>query len=95
MPTQKPRCNITLEPHVRDSLQALADAVGKPLATVVSDLLEEMVPQFDGLAKVARATKAGNQAAAKRALRNLVGDGMADLLNQHQRELDLVTKGKR
>lgn len=94
MPTQKPRTNITLEPHVRDSIQALADALGKPLATVISDLLEEMVPQFDGLAKIARLTKQGNQAAAKRALRHLMGDGMADMLHQHQRELDLA-KGKK
>lgn len=95
MPTQKPRCNVTLEPHVRESLQAFADAVGKPVATVVANLLEEMVPQLDGLTKIAKATKAGNKAAATKALRHMMGDGMATLLQQHQRDLDLATKGRK
>lgn len=95
MPTQKPRCNVTLKPHVRDALQAFSDEVGKPVATVVANLLEEMVPQLDGLTKIAKATKAGNKSAATKALRHLMGDGMANLLQQHQRELDLAGKAKK
>jgi len=95
MPTKLPRLQVTLPTHVRDSIEAFADAMGKPTATVVSQLLEEMVPQLDGLTKIAKAAKEGNKAAAKRALRHMVGDGMAQILDSHQRELDLARKGKR
>lgn len=87
MPTQKPRISLTLEPHVEAAIRDLADAMGKPAATVVSQLLEEMVEQIQGLAKVARATTSGNRAAMKRALRDMVGDAVADLMTATQQEL--------
>lgn len=95
MPTKLPRLQITISDHVRDSLNALSDAVDKPAASIVAQLLEEMVPQLDGLTKIARASKAGNKAAAKRALVHMMGQGMADVLSSHQRELELASKGKK
>lgn len=86
MPTQKPRLALTLPPHVRAAVDDLADAMQKPASTVVSQLLEEMVPQLEGMAKVARAAKSGNKVAAKRALQHMFGDAMAEVLVE-QREM--------
>lgn len=84
---------LTLPDHVETVLFDLADALGKPAASVVAGLLEEMVPQLEGLAKIARATKAGNKAAAKRALVHMIGGAAAEMLNQSQP--DLFTKRKK
>jgi hypothetical protein len=51
-----------------------------------------MVPQLEGLAKVARAARSGNQDAAKRALRHMIGDGMAEVITEMQPDM---FKGKR
>jgi len=87
MPTQKPRIAVTLDPQVDATLDRLAEAMGKPKATFVADLLLEMVPQFDGLAKIAKAAKAGNKVAAKRALRHLMGDAFAEAVALTQPDL--------
>jgi predicted DNA-binding protein len=87
MPTRKPRMSITLPDHVAAAVNALADASQKPPASVVAELLEEMVPQLEGLAKVMRASRAGNQAAAKRALTHMLGDSLAEMLAAQQPEL--------
>ena len=94
MPTQKPRMALTLPDHVRDAVYDLADAMGKPAAKVVTELLEEMVPQLQGLAKVARAAKSGNKAAAKRALQHMVGDQLAEVMTTQQPELFGKRKSK-
>jgi hypothetical protein len=80
MPSQRPRVALTLSAETYAAIFDLADAVGKPAATVVAGLLDEMVPQLEGLAKVARATKAGNTAAAKRAMTHMFGDMLAEQL---------------
>lgn len=87
MPTQQKRMALTLKPDVERAVFDLADALAKPAATVVADLLEEMVPQLEGLAKVARAAKAGNKAAAKRALTHLFGDAMAEAMSISQPDM--------
>ena len=92
MPSKRPRMALTLPDDLKTILDDLADAVGKPASKVVTELLQEMAPQLQGLAKIARATKAGNKAAAKRALIHTLGDGMAQLLMAQQDEL---FKGKR
>lgn len=87
MPTQKPRIAVTLDPKADRALDNLAEAMGKPKATIVSELLLEMVPQLEGLAKISRAAKAGNKAAAKRALRHLMGDAFAEAVALTQPDL--------
>lgn len=87
MPTQKPRISITLEPHVAAAIHDLADAVGKPAATVVAQLLEEMAQQISDLATINRAALAGNRSAVKAALRNMVGDTVAELMIATQGDL--------
>lgn len=78
---------LTLSDDLRHEIYDLADALGKPASKVVTELLEEMRPQLVGLAKVARAAKAGNRAAAKKALRHMIGDGMADLMAEMQPDM--------
>jgi predicted DNA-binding protein len=84
---------LTLPPELETALNDLSDAMGRPAASLATELLTEMVPQIEGLAKIARASKAGNKAAAKRALVHMVGDSMAELLTQQQP--DLYRKGSR
>lgn len=93
MPTRKPRMALTLSESVNAAVHDLADAMGKPASKVVTELLEEMVPQLESLAKIARAAKSGNKAAAKKALQHMVGDAMADVLTTHQPELFGKVKG--
>lgn len=87
MSTVQRRMALTLKPDVERALFDLADALEKPAATVAAELLQEMVPQMEGLAKVARASRAGNKAAARRALTNLLGDAMAEVITANQPEL--------
>lgn len=92
MPSQKPRLALTLSPELQVALSTLGAAVGKPVATLTVELLEEMIPQLHGLAKLATVAKAGNKAATKRALVHMIGDNMAELMLSQQDEL---FKGKR
>lgn len=73
---------LTLTPEVEAALFDLADALGKPAATLAVELLREMVPQLHDLAKITRLAQQGKNAAAKRALRHMIGDGMAEILNE-------------
>lgn len=87
------RMALTLSPEAEAALNDLADATGKPAATIAAELLKETAPQLHDVAKIARLSQAGKTAAAKRALVHMVGDGMAQLLND---QLPLPgTKGKR
>lgn len=92
MPTRKPRMALTLKPHVTAAIDDLANALQKPASTVVSNLLEEMVPQLEGMAKVARAAKSGNKVAAKRALQHMFGDAFAEVLADQR---DMFKGGRR
>ena len=78
---------LTLPDDLRDSLDDLAEALEKPAATLAVEFLREMIPQFQGLAKMARATKRGDKVATKRALVHMIGNNFADLMAQHQPEL--------
>ena len=92
MPTKLPRMALTLPEDVHAAVYDLADAMGKPASKVVTELLQEMVPQLQGLAKIARAGRSGNKAAAKRALQHMFGDSLAEVMSQQQPEL--FGKGK-
>ena len=86
---------LTLPDDLLQALHDLADALGKPAATVVAEILQDMQPQIVGLEKIARASKAGNQAAAKRALQHLVGDSLAEVVGHQQPELFGKRKGSK
>lgn len=80
MPTTRHRINLTPSDELKEALQGLADAAGKPVSTVVTDLLTEMLPQLLDLTKVLAAARAGKKAAAKRALQHMVGNALAEQL---------------
>jgi predicted transcriptional regulator len=84
MPTRKARMALTLPDDVRDAINDLADAMAKPASAVVTHILQEMVPQLQGLAKVVRASNAGNKVAAKRALAHMMGDNLAAMMTATQ-----------
>lgn len=86
---------LTLVPELHVALTDLAEALGKPIATVAADLLFEMIPQLQGITKMAIASKSGNKAAMKLALAHMVGNNMAEMMTMQQRELDLARKVKK
>ncbi len=90
MPSPHTRMALTLSAELRAALFDLAEAWEKPASTVATELLTEMIPQLEGMAKLARVAKSGNTAAVKRALAQMVGDSMAGMMVAHQAELDLA-----
>lgn len=74
------RMAMTLPAETEAALWDLADALGKPAATVAAEILTEMAPQLHDLAKVSRFAQAGKGAAAKRALTHLMGNAMAQVM---------------
>lgn len=95
MPTRKTRMALTLPDHVRDAIFNLSDALQKPAASVVAELLEEMVPQLEGLAKVSRAARSGNKVAAKKALQHMMGDSFAELVAASQPDMFAGKRGRK
>lgn len=87
MPSVNPRVNLTLPPELYAVLVDLAAAVKKPVSTVITDLLTEIIPHMEGVTKIARAQQAGNARAAKNALAHMVGNQMADVMATYQPEL--------
>lgn len=78
-PRQK-RMALTLDPIARAALDDMADATGRPASTVAAELLREVAPQLHDSAKIIRLSQAGKTAAAKRALVQMVGSGMASIM---------------
>jgi len=84
MPSQKRRVALTLPPDVEAAVFDLADALGKPASKVVTELLQECIPQLQGLAQLTRQAKAGNRAGLKQTLQHMVGDAAAAMLTAQQ-----------
>jgi hypothetical protein len=84
---KRDRLALTPPPALRAALEDLAEAMEKPPATIAVELLVEMIPQLQGLAKIARYAKAGKKEAAKRALQHMVGDSFAEVLTSAQPDL--------
>lgn len=80
MKKRQRRMAMTLPPETEAALWDLADAVGKPAATVAAELLTEMADQLHDLAKLTRFAQAGKGAAAKRTLRHMMGNAMAEVM---------------
>jgi hypothetical protein len=84
------RVMLTVPWPLMESIAEYADALDKPVATSIVDLLKELQPQIDGLAKLVRHAREGNKAAAKRTLQHMIGDSMAEILGQ---QLELPSVG--
>ncbi len=80
MPNVSPRIAITPSVELKATLEELALVLEKPTATLIVDLLNEMQPQLLDLTKIFRHAKAGKSAAAKRALRHMMGNALAEQL---------------
>ena len=82
MPSTKKRIALTVPEELNTLLCELAEVQGKPVATVVLELLNSVRPQLASLVTISRAMKAGETEVAKTALRHMVGDAMADVINE-------------
>ena len=87
MATSKPRMMITLDPETKAVLDDLAEAVGRPVATVVSSLLDEVRDQLSSTAAMTRAARAGNSKGVKQILTHMVGSAAAEMMTASQTEL--------
>ena len=87
MPVKQQRMQLTLPPELRVALDAMTVALGKPAASLTTEFLVELIPQFEGITKMAVAAKAGNKAAAKRAVAHMLGDSYAQMMAAQQPEL--------
>lgn len=94
MPSQKARLALTLPSHLEKALTEFAEAIDKPVSTATVSILVEMIPQLEGLAKIARASKSGNKAAAKRAAVHMFGDAMAEVMAMQQPDMFSKKKGR-
>ena len=86
---------LTLSKEAEDALWDVADATGKPAATITAELLREVAPQLHDIAKIAWLSQQGKAAAAKRALVHMIGDGMAQILQEQLPLPGTTPKGKR
>jgi predicted transcriptional regulator len=92
VPTKRHRIALTPSDELNATLLRLAEAMDKPVSRTITDLLDELRPQLDGLTKLMQHAKAGNKAGAKKALMNMVGDTLGILLTD---QLELPTKRRK
>ena len=92
MPSSKSRLILTLQPELEAVIAELAEATGKPRATVVTDLLTELMDQMRDLAKLMRHAKQGNRSGVKKVLRDMLGGALASALTAEQMPLKLPKK---
>jgi hypothetical protein len=95
LPSTKKRIGLSVPDELYAALGELSEVAGKPITTICTELLVELIPQIQGLAKVGRAAKSGNKAAAKRALQHMMGDAMAEMMTAQQPELFAPKKARK
>lgn len=87
MPSALRRIALTLPTHVDQAVSELADAQGKPIATVIVELLEGTTPQLLDLARLQRAVNAGQLQLAGQLSRQMLGDAAIPAAHaQHELE---------
>lgn len=87
MPSKHPRIALTVQPETRKVLEEYADACGKPLATIITELLTGIVPQIQELTKIMRAVSSGHVQAAREIAQRMTTDAV-DEAAQAQQELE-------
>jgi hypothetical protein len=78
------RVQLTVPPELVGPLVFYAESINRPVATAIVDFLQESAPALEALGKFARLHRSGKKAAASKALRELVGDQMAAVINEHR-----------
>lgn len=82
MPTKLRRIVLNLPPELEAAVSDLADAHGRPIATVMVNLLAQMTGQIHALAQIQRHVKDNNAQAAKQAVSEMFGSTMTELLQE-------------
>lgn len=57
MPTKNPRILLTVKPDTMEMLRRAAEPMGKPVATLVSEILDEARPVIEGMARAVEFAK--------------------------------------
>lgn len=79
MPTSNPRIQLTVPPHRYDLIKRLAAAQGVSMASVVTDIMDEVYPVLERVCVVLEAAKQA-QETGKQGLREAVAQAEADLV---------------
>jgi hypothetical protein len=77
------------------ALHDLAQASGRPVSVVTVELLRPMIPSILELAKLTRLVKQGRTEAAKRAIRTLLTESGAALVDGSQPDLFTASQRRR
>jgi hypothetical protein len=83
MPAVSPRFTITVAPHTNDTLKRLAAIQGRPVASIIREVLDDAAPIMAQLADTMEALGAAREAA-----RAEITEGMAEAANDLQPHLD-------
>ena len=75
---RKSRVAFTPSADLAAALDELSRETGRPAASLVADILDDMTAHMRELAKISRQTKAGNAQAARSALSKLLGEMFVD-----------------
>ena len=79
MPTANPRIQLTVPPHRYDLIKRLAAAQGVSMASVVTDIMDEVYPVLERVCVVLEAAKQARET-GKQGLRDAVAQAEADLV---------------
>ena len=90
MQQRSPRIQIMLAPKSREIFTRLANAQGKPLATIVSQFLDEMSPVLANVPVVERAVNIISKVSARE--RDRYADAEAELLEHASAAMSLLAK---
>lgn len=87
VPSKQPRLALTLPDELREVLSDYADAQGKPVATVVVELLVGTIPQLRDLTRLMRALQAGQlEVAAEMSRQAFANAALPAATAQHELE---------
>lgn len=87
MSSRKPRVALTVPPDLMSVLERYAKVEGRPVATVIVHLLEELRPQLEQIMGTIEAVNASNAAQLEKGLKSMLADTMSMVLDL-QAELD-------
>lgn len=91
MPSTHPRVPLTMPDELRQVYVEYAEALGKPLASAIVELLDGMTPQIKQLTHVMREVQAGRVQAAAQLTRKMLGDAAIPAAHaQHELESALT-----
>lgn len=88
MPSKNRRVALTVPDDLMALLQRLADLHGLAVSAFVVSTLQEMQPELEGVAKILEAAKSGKVGAQREAVRHMIGDALAGMLQTFEDKRD-------